>query len=234
MNNYYWYKKGIKDGVPICLGYFAVSFTLGIAAKNAGLNSVQAALASFLNMASAGEFACFTLIASLATYVEMAATILVVNARYMLMSCSLSQKLDPATPLYKRLIMGLSITDEIFAISSSVPGKLNFFYTFGAYCIATPGWTLGTYLGVLMGNILPDRIVSSLSVGLYGMFLAIVIPPARKNRVIAGIVAVSMLLSLAFTYAPVISQISSGLRIIILTVIISLGAAILFPVKEEE
>lgn len=234
MNNYYYFKKGIKDGIPICLGYFAVSFTLGIAARNAGLNGLQSAIASFTNMASAGEFACFTLIAALATYTEMAVTILIVNARYLLMSASLSQKIPPETSLIKRLIMGLGITDEIFAISAAIPGKLNFFYPFGAYCIAAPGWTLGTYLGVLMGNILPENVVSALSVGLYGMFLAIIIPPAKKDKTIAAIVVVSMLMSLIFTYVPLVSQISSGIRIIILTVLISLTAAILFPIKEEE
>lgn len=232
-NNFYWYKKGIKDAIPICLGYFAVSFTLGIAAKNAGLTSFQAALASILNMASAGEFAGFTLIAALATYTEMAVTIFIINARYLLMSCALSQKIPQDTSLLKRLTLGLTITDEIFAISASVPEKLNIFYPFGAYCLAVPGWTLGTYLGVLMGNLLPDRIVSALSVGLYGMFLAIIIPPARKNKVIFWVVLISMILSYAFTYLPVVSQISSGMRIIILTVVIALGAALIFPVKED-
>lgn len=231
--NFYWYKKGIKDGIPICLGYFAVSFTLGIAAKNAGLSGFQAALASITNMASAGEFAGFTLIASLATYAVMAITIFIINARYLLMSCSLSQKIPADTPLWKRLVLGLTITDEIFAISAAVPEKLNIFYPFGAYCIAAPGWTIGTYLGVLMGNLLPDRVVSALSVGLYGMFLAIIIPPARKSKVILAIVLVSMVLSCAFTYLPVVSEISSGMRIIILTVVISLGAALIFPAKEE-
>lgn len=232
-NNYYWFKKGIVNGIPISLGYFAVSFTLGIAAKNAGLNGLQAAVASITNMASAGEFAGFTLIAAMATYAEIAIMELIINARYLLMSCSLSQKIPADTPLWKRLMMGLTITDEIFGISVAVPEKLNPFYPFGAYCIAAPGWTLGTYLGVLMGNVLPGRVVSALSVGLYGMFLAIIIPPTRKSKVLAGIVIISMLCSLAFTYLPVIRDISSGMRIIILTVVISLGAAILFPAKEE-
>ena len=231
--NFYWFKKGITNGIPICLGYFAVSFTLGIAAKNDGLTGFQAALASITNMASAGEFAGFTLIAALATYAEMAITIFIINARYLLMSCSLSQKITPDTPLIKRLMLGLTITDEIFGISAAVPEKLNVFYPFGAYCIAAPGWTLGTYLGVLMGNFLPERAVSALSVGLYGMFLAIIIPPARKSKIIFGIVIISMLLSCVFTYIPGICNISAGMRIIILTVIISLGAALIFPVKEE-
>ena len=125
------------------------------------------------------------------------------------------------------------MTDEIFGISIAVPGKLNPFYTFGAIAIAVPGWSIGTYLGVVMGNILPANIVSALSVGLYGMFIAIIIPPARKSKIIAGIVAVSMAASFAFAKLPLVSNISSGVRTILLTVVISALAAYFFPVKEE-
>ena len=137
------------------------------------------------------------------------------------MSCALSQKLSPDTPLWQRLLIGYDVTDEIFGISISVPGRLNPYYTFGAIAIAVPGWSVGTYLGVLMGNILPANVVSALSVGLYGMFIAIIIPPARKSKIVAGVVAV-------------ISGISSGIRTIILTVAISALAAILFPIKEDD
>ena len=232
MNNStsYWLKKGIHNGMPIALGYLAVSFTLGIAAKNAGLTALQAALASITCHASAGEFAGFTLIAA---YTEIAVMELIINARYFLMSCALSQKLDNKMPFFHRLIMGLFVTDEIFGLTVSVPEKLNPAYMYGMVLVASPAWVLGTYFGVLFGNILPANIVSALSVGLYGMFIAIIIPPARKNHIIAGVVAISMIISCIFSYAPVISSISSGTRIIILTVIISLAAAILFPVKEE-
>ena len=233
MNNStsYWLKKGIHNGMPIALGYLAVSFTLGIAAKNAGLTALQAALASITCHASAGEFAGFTLIAALAAYTEIAVMELIINARYFLMSCALSQKLDNKMPFFHRLIMGLFVTDEIFGLTVSVPE--NPAYMYGMVLVASPAWVLGTYFGVLFGNILPANIVSALSVGLYGMFIAIIIPPARKNHIIAGVVAISMIISCIFSYAPVISSISSGTRIIILTVIISLVAAILFPVKEE-
>lgn len=235
MNNStsYWLKKGIHNGMPIALGYLAVSFTLGIAAKNAGLTALQAALASITCHASAGEFAGFTLIAALAAYTEIAVMELIINARYFLMSCALSQKLDNKMPFFHRLIMGLFVTDEIFGLTVSVPEKLNPAYMYGMVLVASPAWVLGTYFGVLFGNILPANIVSALSVGLYGMFIAIIIPPARKNHILAGVVAISMIISCIFSYAPVISSISSGTRIIILTVIISLVAAILFPVKEE-
>lgn len=228
-----WFQKGLKDGIPIALGYFAVSFTLGITAKNAGLTALQAMLASFTLNASAGEFAGFTLIAAGASYIEVAVMEFVANARYLLMSCALSQKLSPDTPLWQRLLIGYDVTDEIFGISVAVPGKLHPYYTFGAIAIAVPGWSFGTYFGVLMGNVLPPNVVSALSVGLYGMFIAIIIPPARKSKIIAGVVAFSMVASFAFAKLPLISGISSGVRTIILTVVISALAALLFPVKED-
>lgn len=233
LDNKTWFQKGVKDGIPIALGYFAVSFTLGITAKNAGLTALQAMLASFTLNASAGEFAGFTLIAAGASYLEVAIMEFVANARYLLMSCALSQKIPSDTPLLHRLIIGYDVTDEIFGISIAVPGKLNPFYTFGAIAIAVPGWSIGTYWGVVMGNILPANIVSALSVGLYGMFIAIIIPPARKSKIIAGIVAVSMAASFAFAKLPLVSNISSGVRTILLTVVISALAAYFFPVKEE-
>lgn len=233
LDNKTWFQKGVKDGIPIALGYFAVSFTLGITAKNAGLTALQAMLASFTLNASAGEFAGFTLIAAGASYLEVAIMEFVANARYLLMSCALSQKIPSDTPLLHRLIIGYDVTDEIFGISIAVPGKLNPSYTFGAIAIAVPGWSIGTYLGVVMGNILPANIVSALSVGLYGMFIAIIIPPARKSKIIAGIVAVSMAASFAFAKLPLVSNISSGVRTILLTVVISALAAYFFPVKEE-
>ena len=225
---------GIRDGIPIALGYLAVSFSLGIAAKNSGLTAFQASAASLLCLASAGEFAGFTLIAASAGYLEMAVMEFVINIRYMLMSCALSQKIPPDTSIGKRLLLGMTVTDEIFCISIAYPGYLNVYYSYGAVAIAAPAWTLGTCLGVVMGNILPVNIVSALSVALYGMFIAIIIPPARKNRVILGLVVISMLLSAVFTYVPPLSKIGSGFRIILLTVVISAGAALLFPVVEKK
>lgn len=229
-----WFRKGIHHGTPIALGYLAVSFTLGIAAKNAGMTAWQGAFASVTTVASAGEFAGFQVIAAGASYLEMAIMMLVINARYMLMSCSLSQKLDPDLPFFHRLIIGWGITDEIFGVASSVPDKLNPWYNYGMMAISIPGWTLGTFVGIAVGNVLPAHAVSALSVGLYGMFLAIIIPPARKNRVIAGLVAISMLASFAMANLPLVSGISSGMRTIILTVVIAGVAAVLFPVKEEQ
>ncbi len=229
-----WFSKGLKDGIPIGLGYLAVAFTLGIAAKNAGFTPFQAMVTSLTNHASAGQFAGFTLIAAGAGYLELAIMELVANARYLLMSCALSQKLSDTMPFFHRLTLGFFVTDELFGISMAVPGKLNPFYTYGAIAVASPGWAIGAYLGTLMGTLLPTNIVRALSVGLYGMFLAIIIPPARKSRVLAGVIFISMIASFAFTKLPLISDLSAGTRTIILTVLIAGAAAVLFPVKEEE
>lgn len=226
--------KGLRNGMPICLGYLAVSFTLGIAAKNAGFTAFQAMLTSIGINASAGEFAGITLIAAGASYLEVAIMELVANARYLLMSCSLSQKLPAGTPLRHRLLLGFYVTDEIFGVSMAFPEKLNPFYTYGIISVAAPGWAIGTYLGVIMGNILPLSVVSALSVGLYGMFLAVIIPPARKDKILAILILISMVASYIFSKLPLVSGLSSGIRTILLTVMIAGAAAILFPVKEEE
>ena len=225
--------EGMRDGFPIALGYFAVSFSLGIAARNAGLTPMQGFWASLLNNASAGQYAAFTLIAAKATYWEVAVITLIANARYLLMSCALAQRFAPETPFFHRLIVGYDVTDEIFGITIARPGYLNPYYTYGAILLAAPAWAIGTALGIMAGNALPLRIVSALSVALYGMFLAIIIPPARKNRIVAGLVALSFALSFACEYLPGVASLSSGTRTILLTVLISGAAAVLFPVKQE-
>ena len=158
----------------------------------------------------------------------------IANARYLLMSCSLSQKFAADTPLIHRLLVGFYVTDEIFGVSMAEPGKLNPVYSYGVISMAGPGWALGTLCGAILGNVLPLRAVSALSVGLYGMFLAIIIPPSRKNRVVAVLVLISFALSGAAAMIPLFAAISSGTRIIILTVAVSAAAALLFPVREEE
>ena len=225
---------GVRDGVPIGLGYLAVAFSLGIAARSAGLNAFQGFLISLLNNASAGEYAAFTVIAADSGFVEMALITLITNARYLLMSCSLSQKFSPDTPLYHRLLVGYDVTDELFGITISRPGCLNPFYTYGAILLAAPAWAFGTAFGIMAGNALPLRAVSALSVALYGMFLAIIIPPARKNKVVAVLIVISFALSFFGSYVPGISALSDGTRTILLTVLISAAAAILFPVKNVQ
>jgi predicted branched-subunit amino acid permease len=224
--------RGLRDGIPIFLGYLAVGFTLGIAAKRAGLTAFQAGLASFLTNASAGQYAGFTVIAEGGTYLEMALMILVANARYLLMSCALTQKLGPEVGLGHRMLIGFDVTDEIFGVCIGQPDKLSPYYAYGVICAALPGWSGGTALGVLMGNLLPGNLVSALSVGLYGMFLAVIIPPARKDKVVGVLVVLSMALSFLVSRLSIFSGISSGTKIILLTVVISAVAALLFPRKE--
>jgi predicted branched-subunit amino acid permease len=225
--------KGLYDGIPIALGYIAVSFTLGIAAKKAGLTAWQAALMSITNNTSAGEFAALGLIYSGATYMELALTQFVINLRYSLMSASLTQKLSQSMPFYHRFFIAYGVTDEIYGVSVGTEGKLNPFYSYGLISMAAPAWCLGTIFGVVMGNILSANILRALSVALYGMFIAIIIPPARKNKVLAGLIIVTMAASMLFTYLPLVREISAGFRIIILTLILAGIAAVLFPVKDE-
>lgn len=232
--NMLWFRKGIQNGVPIFLGYLAVALTLGITARNAGLTAFQATLASFTLNASAGEYVAFTLISAGAGYVEVAVMELIANARYLLMSCALSQKLPAETPMLYRLLIGYDVTDEIFGASIGVPGKLNPFYTLGLIVIALPGWAGGTFLGVVLGNVLPLRVVSALSVGLFGMFIAVIIPPARKQKIIAVLIVISFTLSYIVNKLAFFDFISSGVKIIILTVVIAGAAAVMFPIKEEE
>ena len=227
------FRAGLRDGAPIALGYFAVAFTLGIAARNAGFTALQAMVESLTNNASAGEYAVFSLVAAGAGLWEVAIMTLVANARYLLMSCALSQKLPPHTPLGHRLLLAYDITDELFGISIAFPGRLDPWYTYGAMAVAIPGWGVGTFLGVVTGNILSARLVSALSVGLYGMFLAIIIPPARKDRVIAGLVAVSFAASFVISCLPALAAVSSGVPPMVLTAALAPAAAVLCPVGPE-
>lgn len=226
--------QGMRDAVPIGLGYLAVSFSLGIAAQNAGLNPFQAFLASLLCNASAGEYVGFTLISAGASYIETAIMTLVANLRYILMSCAMSQRIKPETGLGHRALMGCDITDELFAIAIARPGYLNPYYTYGAMISSIPFWAIGTALGAIAGNLLPLRLVSALSVALYGMFLAVIIPPAKGDKVIAVLIVICFLLSYLVSTLAVFSGISEGTRTIILTVLISAAAAALFPKGQEE
>ena len=228
-----WIVRGMKDGMPICLGYLAVSFTFGILAKKLGILPIQATVMSLTNLTSAGQFGALDLIVTSAPFLEMALLQFIINLRYSLMSTAMSQKLEPKTPFYHRFIMAAGVTDEIFALSVSVQGRLSPFYTYGMMIVAIPGWVLGTLFGVILGNIMPTSLLTALSIALYGMFIAIIVPPARYNKILAGLIVISMLTSMAFALTPVLKDISYGFKIIILTIILSSGAALLFPVKEE-
>lgn len=226
--------EGFRDGTPIGLGYFAVAFSLGIVAKHAGLTPIQGFIASFFNVASAGEYALFTSIQNSASFLEIAVITLVVNMRYLLMSCALSQRFDPKTPFIHRFFVGFGITDEIFGITIARPNYIEPAYNYCALLVAVPLWSLGTALGIVAGNMLPARVVSALSVALYGMFIAIIVPPAKKNLTIAIAVLVSFTASYLTTILPVVKEISSGTRTIILTVLISSIVAIIKPVTDSD
>ncbi len=226
--------QGVRDGIPIGLGYFAVSFSLGIAARNAGVTAFQGFLTSLLINASAGEYIGFTIISLGGSYIEMVIMTFIANARYLLMSCALSQKFHPETKLIHRLVVGYYVTDELFGIAIARPGYLDPYYSYGAILIASPCWALGTALGIIMGNMLSLRVVSALSVALYGMFLAIIIPPSRKNHVVAAFVLLSFVCSYCVRFVPFLAELSGGTVTILLTVVISAVAAILFPVRQNE
>lgn len=228
----YTFVRGIRDGIPICLGYFAVSFALGIAGRGVGMNAVQAFVMSLTMVASAGQFAAITLIGAGAGIIEMITTTIVVNLRYLLMSCSLTQKLSPETKLLHRLALSYCMTDEIFGLSISVDGFLRPVYTYGITMISVSGWCLGTVLGVVAGNILPALVTNALGVAMYGMFLAIIIPPAKENHFLGALVAVSMAASGLFSILPYLKAISSGFRVIILTILLAGIAAVIHPIEE--
>ena len=233
MKNVREWRIGFKNGIPIALGYFAVSFTFGILAKQAGLNPFEAVFMSATNLTSAGQFAGLTLIATAATIAEIAATQLIINSRYFLMSFALSQKIDPETSFFHRLVMSFGITDEVFGVSVARQGRLSPYYVYGVMCAAIPGWSLGTLFGVISGNILPPRMISALSIALFGMLLAVIIPAAKESKIILGLIILSMVTSFILASIPMLASISSGLKIIILTFVIAGVAAFVFPVKEN-
>lgn len=224
---------GMKDGVPICLGYFAVSFAFGMLAVTSGLSVFQAVLLSLTNLTSAGQVAGVSLIQAGAAYYEMALTQLVINLRYCLMSFSLSQKIDREAPFFHRFFISYGITDEIFAVAASQKGKVEPGYIYGLISVAAPGWVLGTLCGAVAGSLMPAALVSALGIAVYGMFLAIIIPPAKSDKVILACVVGAMGLSALFRVTPGLKQVSAGFVIILVTVAVASAAAWLAPVKED-
>lgn len=227
------YIHGIKQGIPVGLGYLVVSFTIGIAARKASLTAAQAAVMSFTNLTSAGQFASFALIASGAPYLEMVISQAVINLRYCLMSCALSQKLDSRLAFRHRFFLAFGVTDEIFGLSVAQRGKLNPWYTYGVMTVAVPGWTLGTLAGVLSTGVLPQTFLNAMNMALYGMFIAVFMPAAREDKKLLPVIFLSMALSALVQVVPWFGFISSGMKIILLTLVISLAAALIMPVPEE-
>lgn len=225
--------QGLRDGIPIAMGYFAVAFSLGIIAKKAGLTVALGFFSSFFTRASAGEYGVYTLVAVNAAYVEIVVMCLVVNLRYMLMSAALSQKIAPGTSWFHRVLMSCCVTDEIFGISVAHKGYTPPAYTYSAALISTLLWASGCAAGIMAGSMLPMSIVAALSVALYGMFLAIIMPPSRTDRYVLCAVMVSFALSGACSVLPIVSSWSSGMRTVLLTVVVSAVAAWLKPVKTD-
>lgn len=223
--------RGIKDGIPIALGYLGVAFSLGITAKNAGIPAQLSFFSSFLIRASAGEYGVYTSMAANAAYFEVVAICLIANLRYLLMSTALTQKFAPGMPIWKRIVCAFCVTDEIFGISIAHKSPLPMAYPLGATIIAGSFWGAGMALGITAGTVLPSNILSALSVALYGMFIAVIIPQCRKDKAVAIVVTCSFLLStLAGKLLP---EISAGSMTIILTIVISSLAAIVKPIDEN-
>lgn len=227
-------KKGLRDGIPISLGYFAVSFAFGILAVDSGCTVLEAVLISFTNLTSAGQFAGLTVIAQAGTLLEMAITQLVINSRYMLMSIAMSQKVDADFHGIWRWLLGYGITDEIFAAAIQTDGTIKRSYFGSLIILPVIGWTAGTFLGAFLGNILPVMLTNALGVALYGMFIAVVVPKAREDFHVLFAVLIAVAISVALKYIPVFSFISGGFGIIICAVAASAVGALVFPVKEDE
>ncbi len=228
------FRTGLRDGLPIALGYFPVSFTFGMLAISQGLPAFQAVLISATNLTSAGQFAGLTVIAAGASLLEMALTQLVINLRYALMSLSLSQKLDSRVTLLQRCIVAFGNTDEIFAVASSKPGTIGARYLYGLILGPMLGWTGGTLAGAVASGLLPAMVQSALGVAIYGMFIAIVVPPARQFRPVLAVVLIALALSCGFAWLPVLRQVSAGFAIIFCTVLAAGAGALLFPLEEKE
>ncbi len=222
--------KGFRDAIPISLGYFAVSFSLGIVAGGAGFNAFQGFLLSITNLSSSGQYAGLLLYTENAGYLQLALMVLIANARYLLMSFAISQKISPEDSIFRRLVYAFGLTDELFGLGIMTPGYLRFPYMVAALCTAAPGWALGTSCGIIVGDIVPEIVSEAMNVAIFGMFLAIIIPPGKKNKLILSAVISSFAVSLICAYAPVVSELSSGTRVLILTIILASLFAYFFPV----
>lgn len=228
------YRRGLLHGLPIALGYISVSFAFGIQATSLGLSPLQATLISLTNMTSAGQLAGLQLMATGAPLMEMALTQLTINLRYALMSLSLSQKLDGTMNTLHRLLLSFGNTDEVFAVASQQPGKIGRAYLYGLTNGPWLGWTLGTLLGALAGSVLPESVTNALGIAIYGMFIAIVLPPFRRQKEVRAVVIIAVALSCLMTLLPVLSFISDGFRIILCAVVASALGAWLMPQPEED
>ncbi len=226
------YLRGLKDGLPIGLGYLSVSIAFGVAAVQCGLSVFAAVAISLTNLTSAGQLAGLSVIAAAGSLLEMAATQLVINLRYALMSISVSQKLDPSVRPGQRFIMAFGMTDEIFAVASGQKGTVRTPYFYGLMTLPILCWTTGTLLGAVAGKILPAALLSALGVSIYGMFIAIILPPAKRSLSVCLVVLGAAALSCCFAWLPGLTRVSSGFAIIICSVVAAAMGAWLAPKKE--
>lgn len=227
------FKTGLIDGLPIGLGYLAVSFSFGIAAVAAGLSPIEALLISMTNITSAGQFAGIGIISSGGTYAEMALSQLIINLRYSLMGISLSQNLDVSFKRIHAILLGHATTDEIYAVAVSRTKPIRPIYYLGLATLPYLGWSLGTAAGAFFGALLPPDICEALSVAIYGMFIAIIVPEAKKSRAILCVTLIAIAISCCIYYLPAFDAVSSGFSVIICAVVASVIGAVLFPVKED-
>lgn len=230
------YTAGLRDGLPIGLGYLSVSFAFGILVVKEGLSALTAAAISMTNLTSAGQFAGLSVILAGATLAEMALTQFIINLRYALMSITLSQRMDDSIDRFTRLLLAFFVTDEIFAVAVSRPEHIGQRYMWGLATAPYIGWSSGTILGALCGSILPEPLTSALGIAIYGMFIAIIIPPAKKERSVLVVVVAASALSCLLNLVPVLAAwfvATPGLSIILCAVAASTLGALLFPVQQE-
>ncbi len=232
MNNSF--KNGIKDGIPICIGYFSVAFAFGIFAVESGLTVLQATIISFTNLTSAGQLAGVPIITGGGSLAELALSQIVINSRYALMSVSLSQKFSPTVKFKDKLLIAYANTDEIFAVAHSNKTEIGTKYLWGLRIPPITGWTLGTLAGGIAGNILPAVVVSALGLAIYGMFVAIVVPVAKKEKMTAACVLFAIALSCLFRYLPLLQKVPSGFVVVICAVIASILFALVAPIDTQK
>lgn len=226
------YKRGLVAGIPIALGYLSVSFTFGIIAISAGFTWWEATLISMTTVTSAGQFSGIQTMRFPGLWLDMLISQLTINVRYSFMSIALSQKLNKRFSGIWRWIMGFMITDEIFAVAVSNETVTRSFFA-GLSTLPYIGWSLGTLLGALLGNVLPASVMSALGLAIYGMFIAIVVPDMKKERPIFFAVLIAAGLSTAFTYVPYLKDISSGISISICAIISAAVIAFVFPYEDS-
>lgn len=226
--------EGIRDGIPICLGYFSVSMAFGLTAVLSGIPVWAAVVISLTNLTSAGQFAGMNLMAAQGLLVEIGFTTLIINLRYFLMSISVSQKVESKMTMKERLAVSFGITDEIFAVSMQRTKELTSAYMAGLILLPVVGWTGGTFVGAAATSFMPEALSNALGIALYGMFIAVIVPPAREHKNVLFTVVAAIAASVACTYLPVIKNLSGGWRIILITIAVCLLAAWLFPVEEKE